>query len=189
MCRKMFLLVLLLNSVLLYSQSDQPVSTSQPVQTEQPDPKAPVKPTEKTNRSELDFSDRKVSQQIPNLSIEEDDIMGKLKNTVWSTMDFPNNRELNSFFFDSKYGNVSILRGKPMVFPKQFFPMKYVQKGPYPNSSIYIIPSKEKILYYLFYLVTPYYLIISAGYNSVEPLMEMQVPQYLEDGYMMQLIY
>ncbi|MGL5955262.1 MAG: hypothetical protein ACRC0X_01450 [Brevinema sp.] len=130
-----------------------------------------------------------VSKKTPNLGADTENIMEELQNTIWMTSDLQNTRELYVFFYDYKYGNISIKREENVRFPQQSYPMKFIQKGPYPNSSIFIIPSQEKILYYTFYLLTPYYMIISAGYNSIDPLLTMEIPDYLQDGHLLQLVY
>lgn len=149
-----------------------------------------VKAQEQNNQQKkTDMNSPLVSQRIPNLSSNTEDIIDKLMNTIWTTRDIPNSRDLYVFFVDNKYGNIAVPQGSKVVFPKEFFPMKFVQKGPHPHSSIYIIPSKEKVLYYTFYLLDSYHLVISAGYESIEPLTKMDLSKYLEDGYIMQLIY
>ncbi|MGL4676744.1 MAG: hypothetical protein ACRCWI_03650 [Brevinema sp.] len=130
-----------------------------------------------------------VSQKLPDTERNIDNIIEELQNTIWLSSDLPNKRELYTFFYDYKYGNISIKKGDKVSFPQKSYPIKFVQKGPHPNSSIFVIPSQEKILYYTFYLLNPYYLIISAGYNSIDPLLTMEISDYLQDGYLLQLVY
>ncbi len=96
---------------------------------------------------------------------------------------------LYSFFQAGKYGNIEVPYGGELAYPDDFFPMKYVQQGAFPNSSIFIVASGNKILYYAMYLVDPYHLAVSGGYSSIAPLVDMDIKGYLRDGYMLQLVY
>ncbi len=131
-----------------------------------------------------------VSQKIPNLRmIRGGNIMDELQNTVWVTLDVKNDMTLYAFFSDNKYGNTGVLPDTELALPSVFYPMRFLQAGNQEHSSIFIIASKQKLLYYTMYLIDPYHLVISAGYNSPDPLLEMTLEEYLRDGFVLQLVY
>ena len=130
-----------------------------------------------------------ISKKIPILNSTSETIAEQLQETIWVASDIKNNTDLYVVFNNNRYGRKMVLRGTPITYPSEVYPIKYVQEGKFPNSGIFIIPSKEKVLYYSFYFLNPYYLLISPGYNQIEPLLKLEIPDYLTDGYMLQLVY
>jgi len=128
------------------------------------------------------------SKKIPNL-YSLDTLIQKLDGTVWVTSNFKKLEDLFIFFNQNQQGISISKRGSGINIPKKMYPIKFIQNGNKVNSGIFIIPSKDKILYYSFYLISPYYLAISAGYNNISPLTNLSLQNYLNDGYLLQLVY
>ncbi|MDK2818526.1 MAG: hypothetical protein KFW21_03640 [Spirochaetota bacterium] len=128
------------------------------------------------------------SKKIPLLNLTTS-IFEELQETVWITSDIKSNKDLYVIFNDNQYGRVSVTRGAVAKYPTESYPIKFIQEGPYPNSGIFVIPSQKKILYYSFYFLNQYYLLISPGYNQIEPLLKLTIPEYFKDGYILQLVY
>ena len=130
-----------------------------------------------------------ISKKIPSLDYTSGTIFEQLQNTVWVASDIKNSTDLYVIFNNNSYGRRSVTRGTAISYPSESYPMKFIRKGKFPNSGIFIIPSQEKVLYYSFCFLSPYYLLISAGYHQIEPLLKLEIPDYLTDGYMLQLVY
>ena len=130
-----------------------------------------------------------LSKQIPSLTFRSGTIFDQLQNTIWVATDVKNGTDLYVVFNNNKFGRTAVLRGAAANYPASTSPMKFMQEGKHPNSGIFLVPSKEKILYYSFYFLNQYYLLISPGYNQMEPLLDLEIPDYLADGYILQLVY
>lgn len=130
-----------------------------------------------------------VSKKIPSLNFTSGSILDQLQETIWVTSNIKNNTDLYVVFNNNRYGRKAVLRGTPLTYPSEVHPIKFVRNGRLTNSGIFIVPSQEKILYYSFIFLTPYYLLISPGYNQINPLLKLEIPEYLTDGYILQLVY
>ena len=130
-----------------------------------------------------------VSKKIPSLNITSGSIFDQLQETIWVASDIKNNTDLYVVFNNNRYGRKAVLRGTPPTYPSEVHPIKFVKTGRLANSGIFIVPSQDKILYYSFVFLNPYYLLISPGYNKIEPLLKLEIPEYLTDGYILQLVY
>ena len=130
-----------------------------------------------------------MSKQIPSLTFTIGTIFDQLQNTIWVATDIRNGTDLYVVFNNNKFGRSAVLRGAAANYPKNTYPMKFIQEGNLPNSGIFLVPSQDKILYYSFHFLNQYYLLISPGYNQIEPLLELEIPDYLADGYILQLVY
>lgn len=112
----------------------------------------------------------------------------KLNNTIWTTTDIKENIDLYVFFKDNKKGVVIANSGEQVSFPKKMFPIKYVQSAPHLNSGIFLVTSENSMLYYAMRLFSEKYLGISAGYESIEPLLDISTSDYFEKGYILQYV-
>ena len=130
-----------------------------------------------------------VSKKIPSLNFTSGSIFDQLQETIWVTSNIKNNTDLYVVFNNNRYGRKAVLRGSTPTYPSEVHPIKFVKTGRIANSGIFIVPSQEKILYYSFVFLNPYYLLISPGYNQMDPLLKLEIPEYLTDGYILQLVY
>ena len=130
-----------------------------------------------------------ISKKVPTLNFTTGTIFDQLQETIWVASDVKKNADLYVVFNNNRYGRKVVPRGTPVTYPSEVYPIKFVQEGRFPNSGIFIVPSREKVLYYSFYFLNQYYLLISPGYNQIEPLLKLEIPDYLTDGYVLQLVY
>ena len=135
------------------------------------------------------YSQALISKKVPTLNFTTGTIFDQLQETIWVASDVKKNTDLYVVFNNNRYGRKVVPRGTPVSYPSEVYPIKFVQEGRFPNSGIFIVPSREKVLYYSFYFLNQYYLLISPGYNQIEPLLKLEIPDYLTDGYVLQLVY
>jgi len=129
-----------------------------------------------------------VSAQIPNLNAPTS-ILEKLNNTVWMTSDLKRNEDLYIFFKGNRQGLGVVKRGEDTPVPQILYPIKMVQQGSDVYSGIFIVSSENKLMYYSFRFITPFYLAISDGYENPTPLQFITLEDYFNTGYILQLIY
>ncbi len=128
------------------------------------------------------------AQSVPDLALVDRDMLGQLSNTTWVAVDPAKNKDLYVFFYGNQYGGCALENGEKPDVPLQLFPIKYVQQGRVPYSGIFVVSSQRKLLYYAFAFMTPFYLVISGGYDNLAPLVGMGIEDYLVDGYAMRLV-
>ncbi|MGL4563527.1 MAG: hypothetical protein ACRCVW_06720 [Brevinema sp.] len=128
------------------------------------------------------------SQQIPKLNTGRSILM-LLNNTVWMTSDLKRNEDLVVFFKDETQGISLTTRGQKIQLPKRMYPIRVIENNTNNNSAILIIASQKNILYYSFKLLTPFYLLISPGFETLEEAKKVHEDEYFNQGYILQLIY
>lgn len=112
----------------------------------------------------------------------------KIEGTIWTAADIERDLDLYVFFQDYSKGIIITQRGGEVAFPSEMFPMKFLQAGKNLNSGIFLVSSQGKILYYAMRLFSEKYLGISAGYESIEPLINISTSDYFEKGYILQFV-
>lgn len=132
---------------------------------------------------------RLVSQKIPSMEFEISTMMEQLQDTIWFATDMRQDQDLYVFFKDNSYGGIAISQGLAPQAPQRMYPAKFVQAGNMPNTAIFLIASQDNILYYSIKLISPFFLVISAGYPYPEPLVDMATEDYFLNGYLLQLVY
>ncbi len=138
----------------------------------------------------VDFfaQDFTTSQNFPILYSSGDSMLAQLNGTVWVTVDTRRNEDLYAFFVDKKYGSSAVERGCEATAPQRMFPIKFMQRGPMPNTGIFMVASQDRILYYAFTFLSPIYLVISAGYEDITPLLVNDISYHLSNGYLLTLV-
>ncbi|MGL4367436.1 MAG: hypothetical protein ACRCTQ_04055 [Brevinemataceae bacterium] len=128
------------------------------------------------------------SKKIPDLMIPGK-LLDKLNDTVWLASDLKKNQDFYIFFKNQRQSVAAVPRGQAVGYPQQSYPLKYMQEGSEANSAIYLVITEDKLLYYSFRLITPYYLAVSPGYETIDPLTTFTLQNYFNTGYILQLVY
>lgn len=129
-----------------------------------------------------------VSQRIPRLPLEGP-FVDSLANTVWMAADLKRGEDFYLFFQNGTHSVALSKRGATPKYPEKSYPLKTVSENPEDGSAIVIVASHNRLLYYSFKLISPYYLAISAGYETAEALQELSISDYFNSGYVLQLVY
>lgn len=128
------------------------------------------------------------SQRIPDFPVKGT-LIENLANTVWMAVDIKRGEEFYLFFQNGTHSVSLTKRGGIPKYPDKLYPIKGIVDNPEDNSSIVIVASQNRLLYYSFKLLSPYYLGISAGFDTPEPLQELTISDYFNNGYIMHLVY
>lgn len=129
-----------------------------------------------------------VSQRIPRLPLEGP-LTEALANTVWLAADLKRGEDFYLFFQNGTHSVALTKRGITPKYPDKSYPLKTVSENAEDGSAIVIVASQNRLLYYSFKLISPYYLAISAGYETAEALQELTLTDYFNSGYVLQLVY
>ncbi|SFB75210.1 hypothetical protein SAMN02745150_00613 [Brevinema andersonii] len=128
------------------------------------------------------------SQQIPNFN-NLNDFSKIINDTVWVASDYKRSEDLYIFFHNNTQAIQLAKMGELVEYPKEAYPIRLFKQNPAQRSAIFIVASKNRLLYYSFQLITPYFMGVSAGYENPEPLEKITLEHYFNNGYIMQLVY
>ncbi|MGL5722439.1 MAG: hypothetical protein ACRCY4_08575 [Brevinema sp.] len=129
-----------------------------------------------------------VSQKIPTVPLAGS-FLDNVANTAWVASNIKRKEDFYLFFQSSTHAITVTERGATPTYPERAYPIKTIAENPDNNSATVIVASQNRLLYYSFRLITPYYLIISAGYETPEALEEITLEDYFNGGYVLQLVY
>ncbi|MGL5721420.1 MAG: hypothetical protein ACRCY4_03345 [Brevinema sp.] len=128
------------------------------------------------------------SQRIPVVPVAGP-FLDNLANTSWVASNIKRKEDFYLFFQSGTHSITVTERGGVPSYPERSFPIKTIAENPEENSATIIVASQNRLLYYSFRLITPYYLLISAGYETPEALEEITLEDYFNGGYALQLVY
>ncbi|MGL5253845.1 MAG: hypothetical protein ACRC9L_02305 [Brevinema sp.] len=128
------------------------------------------------------------SQRIPVVPLTGA-FLDNLANTVWLASNIKRKEDFYLFFQSGTHSITVTERGGNPDLPERAFPIKTVSENINDNSAVVIVASQNRLLYYSFRLITPYYLLISAGYEAQEALEDITLGDYFNGGYVLQLVY
>ena len=129
-----------------------------------------------------------VSQRMPVVPVAGP-FLDNLMNTSWVASNLKRKEDFYLFFQSGTHSITVVERGGMPKYPERSYPIKTIAEDPENNSATVIVASQNRLLYYSFRLITPYYLLISAGYESPEALAEITLADYFTGGYVLQLVY